>query len=193
MTGAFVLYTIAYILTVPFMKIYTMGITDVNYVDDKLAMLFAIMHLIYSSREASSRVINFAGHFKQMQWRAILESVINIVVSIVLAKQIGIYGVLFGTIVAYVYRTTDIILYANRKLLNRKCWETYKIWSINTLIFVLVFWLTKHLNLQVYNFWDFFIKAIMVSIVVTILYILKIFLFERKNMEYLFRFIKSRK
>ena len=60
--------------------------------DPYLPMLFTAMKLLACSREASSRVINFAGHFKQMRWRALLEAVINLTVSVVLVLYLGILG-----------------------------------------------------------------------------------------------------
>ena len=45
--------------------------------------------------------------------------------------KIGIYGVLIGTIVALLYRTNDIIIYANWNILGRKPWKTYRRWLQN--------------------------------------------------------------
>ena len=51
---------------------------------------------ILSFREA-------AGLFYKDRWKPILESVVNLVVSIILAKKIGTLGVFIGTIVSYVF------------------------------------------------------------------------------------------
>ena len=48
---------------------------------------------------------------------------------------IGIYGVLLGTIIALLYRMNDIIIYANKKILNRSPWKTYRILLTYFLIF----------------------------------------------------------
>lgn len=66
-------------------------------------------------------MINAAGHFKETQWRAILEAVINITVSILLIKPLGMYGLLIGTICSFAYRTTDIIYYAHKHILDISC------------------------------------------------------------------------
>lgn len=185
MTGSFILYTIAFLLTTPFMKIYTAGITDVAYVDAYLPFLFAFMHLLSSSREASSRVINFAGHFKQMQWRAILESVINIVASVILVLWFGIYGVLLGTIIAYLYRTNDIIIYANRHILKRSCWHTYKIWLKNIAVFVIIFVISLFVDLTSGNFGILILKAIPCGIIVCLAYFAELAIFDRESGKHL--------
>lgn len=184
MTGAFALYTIAFLLTTPFMRVYTAGITDVAYVDKYLPFLFAFMHLLSSGREASSRVINFAGHFRQMQWRTVLESAINIIASIVLVWKLGIYGVLLGTIIAYLYRTNDIILYANKNVLKRSAWHTYKLWLGNMVVFSLLCAGFHFANLTVDSFAGFFLEAIPCGIIVILAYFGYLWLFSRETCTY---------
>lgn len=191
MMGSFVLYTIAYLLTTPFMRVYTAGITDVAYVDEYLPVLFTFMHLLYSGREASGRVINFAGHFKQMQWRAILESIINIVASVVLVLKLGIYGVLLGTIIAYLYRSNDIILYANKYLLKRSSWNTYKLWLTNMAVFCLTCFAFRFVNLSAETFVDFFLMAIPVGISVCAVYFVSVWIFDREAAAFLLRTVKT--
>ncbi len=191
MSGSFILYTIAFLLTTPFMKIYTAGITDIAYVDAYLPFLFAFMHLLSSSREASSRVINFAGHFKQMQWRAILESVINIVASVILVLYFGIYGVLLGTIIAYLYRTNDIIIYANRNILKRSCWHTYKIWLGNIVVFAILFGVSLFVDLTATNFIGLVLKAIPCGIIVCLAYFVELAIFDKESAKYLLGMIKK--
>lgn len=160
MAVSFGLYTTTFFLMTPFLRLYTKGITDVQYVDPYLPLLFTVMHLLSSGREASSRVINFAQHFKEMQWRAILESLINIVVSVILVKKLGIYGVLLGTIIAYLYRTNDIIIYASKYILKRSCWITYKRWSVNFLIFAVAIVIDHIVNFDSSSFLVLILKAV---------------------------------
>ena len=185
MAGSFALYTIAFLMTTPFMKVYTAGITDAQYVDKYLPFLFVLMHIMASSREASSRVINFAGHFKQMQWRAVLEAVINLTASIVLILKFGIYGVLLGTIVSFCWRTNDIIIYANKHLLDRSSWHTYKIWLLNLVVFGLCWFASTFVNLTVSSIPMFFAKAIPVGIVVCLIYFAELCIFQKESARFL--------
>lgn len=185
MVGSFALYTIAFLLTTPFMKVYTAGITDAQYIDPYLPFLFVLMHIMDSSREASSRVINFAGHFKQMQWRAILEAVINLSTSIVLVIHYGIYGVVLGTIVAHLWRTNDIILYANKRLLHRSSWHTYKIWLLNIAVFALCWFASTFVDLSVSSIPSFFAKGALVGVVVALIYFMELYLFHKESALFL--------
>lgn len=185
MYGSFALYTIAFVLIIPFMNVYTAGITDTQYIDPYLPFLFTFMHLLSSTREASSRVINFAGHFKQMQWRAVAESAINLIISIVLVLKLGIYGVLIGTIVAYIYRTNDIIIYANKKILCRSCWNTYKIVITNVCCFMAIALVFRTIDLSVNTYLEFFLKGMPCGLLICIAYLLVMIIFEKDAASFL--------
>lgn len=141
MTLSACLFTVLGLFILPFLKLYTAGVKDISYIDALLPYLFLALQFLNCGRNASSHTISFAQHFKQTQWRSILESVINVTVSIAAVLILrhynmmwGMYGVLIGTIVALLYRTNDMILYANRRILNRSPWITYRRWIINILL-----------------------------------------------------------
>lgn len=193
MYGSFALYTTAFILITPFMRVYTAGITDTQYVDPYLPFLFTIMHLLSSTREASSRVINFAGHFKQMQWRAVAESVINLTVSVILVLKLGIYGVLIGTIIAYIYRTNDIIIYANKQVLCRSCWNTYKKVIINMCCFAMIAIIFRTIDLTANSFLDFFIMGIPCGLLICMGYLLVMSIFEKDASNFMKKLLQKQK
>ncbi len=136
-------FSVLYVCAIPFMRLYTEGFTDANYIDYKLPVLFLAMQLMNILRGPCNNLINIAGHFFKTQNRAIIEMTINIIVSLVCVKWLGIYGVLIGTISALLYRTNDIIIYANRKILNRSIWGTYKRCLINvscSILVIVLYW-----------------------------------------------------
>lgn len=127
-----------YLFILPFMKLYTRGITDANYIDSILPILFVSINLLSNGKLPSNQVINVAGHFEETKWRGICEAVLNIVVSIFGVLKFGLYGVLIGTIVALLYRANDMIIYANIKIIERSPIKTYFRWGINIVIFLIV-------------------------------------------------------
>ena len=76
-------------MILPFVSVYTKKYTDIPYVDVKLAVLFMLIGFANNIRIPCLTMINAAGHFKETQWRAILEAVINITVSLLLIKPLG--------------------------------------------------------------------------------------------------------
>lgn len=130
-------FTVIGVLTLPFMNLYTKNMTDYNYIDKLLPVLFLTIQLLSIARFASNNLINIAGHFKKTQSRSIAESAINLIVSFLAVYKFGIYGVLIGTIVAMVYRTNDMIIYANHRILQTSVISSYRIMIVNILTAVL--------------------------------------------------------
>lgn len=114
-------YGVSASMILPFVSIYTKKYVDIPYVDVKLAILFMIIGFANNMRVPCGTMINAAGHFKETQWRAVLESIINIVVSLLLIRPLGMYGLLIGTICSFAYRTTDIIYYSHKHILMCSC------------------------------------------------------------------------
>lgn len=177
MALVFASMTVACILTVPFVSIYTSGIHDVNYIDPLLPYLFALIQVLSCSRTVSSRLIAIAGHAKNTQTNTIVEAVINLGASLVFVQIWGIYGVLFGTIVALLYRTNDIILYANIKILKRKPFKTYRNIIVNFILMFLFLFVARLISISIIGVLDFLIWGIVTSIVVFSIYgVITIFL-----------------
>lgn len=175
---SFSLYSTAYVLVLPFMKIYTKGIHDINYIDPYLPLLFVTVKLLTSAREPAALVINYAGHFKKTQNRAIIETIINVIVSIVCVYFWGIYGVLIGTIVALLYRTIDMYLYSSRRFLQRSPWQSIKQWGVYLLGFLIVAHVFSTIKIEPRGYIEFFGIAILVCAGISMFYIFYTFIFN---------------
>lgn len=162
---SFAFFTVTLIMLPSFIEIYSRGITDAVYVDRYLPFLFVAINILMYSRRSSLQIINFAGHFKQTQLRSIAEGIINLAVSLVLVYNIGVYGVLIGTIVALLYRTNDVIIYANWNILGRKPWKTYRRWLQNMAVMGVCVLTLQHIIPQVKGYLTWGLNAIWVSLI----------------------------
>lgn len=135
-TISFCLVLVAKSFITPFLKLYTQGVNDIRYIDRTLPIMFAAIALLENSRLSSAKTIHVAGHFSETQSHAIIEMMINIVVSIIGVIEFGLYGVIAGTIAALLFRANAMIIYANKKILNRSPWKTYRRWLVNLGMFI---------------------------------------------------------
>lgn len=126
----FTLITIVYIITVvmilPFIKVYTSGITDVSYYRPAFAILITLAELIWSIRLPYSSVTLAAGHFKETQKGAWVEVFTNLIISIVLVFKFGMVGVAIGTLVAMTIRTIEFMYHTSKYILKRNQLENVK-------------------------------------------------------------------
>lgn len=192
MSLTFSLYCVANIFILPFLKLYTAGVTDVNYVDPLLPYLFIATYLLSNGRSAAQRVIEYAGHFKLTQNRSIIESAINITVSLIGVMNFGIYGVLCGTIAALLYRTNDMIAYASKKLLHRSPLRTYFKWGINMLLYVLFIIMFSNIysKIELSNYFILVINAAIVCVIVVFGFFIIGSLIDKESFAFCGNFIK---
>lgn len=173
MSFVFALISTAYMLILPFVSLYTKGVTDQNYIDAYLPLLFCVIQLLSCCRITSSNLIKLAGHAKQTIGRAVTEAVINLSASLILVKLLGIYGVLLGTIAALMYRTNDMIIYANRVILKRSPWRTYRTIIVNASLFVVAILAARIVEkIAIATFAEFFAWAAVISVVLLTVFLI---------------------
>lgn len=128
----FIAYTCMAVLFAPFISLYSQSFTDgVVYLRWELVALFTMVGFVQCLRQPSLTLILAAGHYKQTQWRAILEAAINLVVSLILVRPLGVAGVVIGMLVSYLYRTTDVILYSAKRFVPGTLKKTLKRIAVN--------------------------------------------------------------
>lgn len=190
MAMTFSLFCVAGILILPFLKLYTAGVNDINYVDKYVAFLFVLYYLMSNGRKSSQVVINIAQHFEKTKWRAVLEAVINLVVSILMTAKFGIYGVLLGTIAALLYRTNDVIIYAAR-LMKRSPVITYRRWGRNFLLFVFFVWISTLVSYEPSNYITMILYGCVLCLIIIPMFILINSLAERETARYVIHLVKN--
>ena len=187
----FSLYSVAYVFLTPFLKLYTAGVNDISYIDKYLPLLFVLSRLLSCARVSCADVINYAQHYKLTQNRCIAEATINVVVSVACVVRFGIYGVLFGTIAALLYRANDMIIYANKKILNRSPWVTYKRWIILFAVFAfVVVFCDRFVNIQTDSYLTLILYAVVFTVCICVLYFSVMSIFEYKQAKEALRIMK---
>lgn len=189
----FILDTIVYLLLLPVIKIYTRGITDVQYIDIWLPILFVFISLLSNGKMPMNQTINFAKHFSNTRIHAIIEVILNLCVSLIAVVFLGIYGGLLGTIVALLFRGNIMILYANRKILHRSPMITYKKWLINAVVFLVVILVTNPNHHRFSSYFDILLWGCLYGIGVTMIYIAVTCVTQSKVVIGFYHYVKERR
>lgn len=176
----FSIFTITYILILPFMRLYTQGLNDINYIDFWLPVLFVILKLLSYSRSPAGNAIAVAGHFKNTQNRSLLETILNLTCSLFFVNLLGIYGVLLGTILALIYRSIDMVIYSNIKILHRSPFITTKRLLTNSCLFLAILIIQNIIVINPTSYIGVFVWSLSLLIIITPLYLLVIAIFERE-------------
>ena len=188
-----VMASISIVLIINFVKVYTKGITDIDYVDFIAAFLFSFNLMLECSRGASLASANIAGKAPETTWRYILEAAINLISSLVLVRFIGMKGVLLGTSLAGLYRTTDSILYTNRHVLQRSSIGEFKnVWIDFLIYFSIAFMSAKVLKINATSYVQLLGIAVVTGVIIVLLYLITFIIFNRKEAANLIIALKKR-
>ena len=178
----------------PFLKLYTAGITDIEYVDAYLPILFVAVYMLSWFRVPSVQVIyNCAGHYRETIKQSIIESVLNITVSVISVIWLGLYGVLIGTIVALLYRTNEMVVYCSKKILSRSVWISYKRLLINFGWMIIASALGSILLPKIDGWLEIFVYAFLYSVILAVLQGAIAFIFERRTVKDIFKTVLKRR
>lgn len=118
-TCTVILFTVTGILIVPFITIYTKDVSDVNYNVPFFSFLLVAANAGFVLQFIYKLIVKAAGHYKETQWVAVIEAVINVVVSVVLVIRYGLIGVSIGTILAMGYRLLYHVWYLKNNIIFR--------------------------------------------------------------------------
>ena len=177
-------YSVMNICILPFLQLYVGDITDINYIDDKLPILFTAIQLLISGRFASQKVIEYAGKFKETQIHATIEMLINIVCSIVFTLKYGIYGVLAGTVAALVVRSVLMISYASKEILHNSQGRVYMKWGVNTSLFCVLYMCGSKMSIILDSYFDLILFAGLAMSVVLLIYMAAVYLYDKKTFKF---------
>lgn len=163
-TIATIVFSATLFLIVPFVKIYTKGVTDANYIRPVFAVLLVIAELLYIVRQPYNDLVKVSGHFKQTQIGAWFEAVSNIVISFVLVWKFGLVGVAIGTIFAMFIRTVEFVCYTSKHILQRSVWQAFKgIGAIGVEVIIISIIMNFVPKFEVYSYGTWTLEAILVA------------------------------
>lgn len=114
-----ILFSITSVMIVPFIRIYTKGITDQNYLMPAFSLILVLAYYMFCLRVPYFRIIKAAGHYKETQNGAFINAALNIVLSVILVIKFGIIGVAIGTLVAMTFHTCYFVWYLSKNILKR--------------------------------------------------------------------------
>ena len=169
------------VLIIPFMEVYTEGVKDANYILPTFGLLITLSQLFYCIRLPYSQLVLAAGHFKETQLSAIIEVMINVVLSIILVWNFGLVGVTIGTIAAMAFRTIYYVLYISKNILYRPFRIYFKHIICDTIIFVGSYFVCHYFHMVSISYLSWLLLAIECCIVIGIICLAVNLILNRKT------------
>jgi len=172
-------YAVTFVTIMPFIRIYTHGITDISYDLPLLGFLFVLNGLFYNLKTPEGMLVISAGLFKETSIQTTIQGLIIVIFGVILVNIYGIYGVLIASILSNVYRVIDLLIFIPRKLTKTSIKKSvYRILNTFLIIFI-VYSLFSYLAISTESIIDWIRLVIIVSLVCLSLLFLHGYLFEK--------------
>ena len=160
-----VLMSISYLLTIPFVSLYTADVADVEYIYKSLPVMFSLVQILSWSRYVSGNLTGIAGFAKQTSYVSLIEAFTNLFLSIVLVNKFGIVGVLFATVVALPLKVLWCTYIADKKVMHRSFRKSVSIIGANVCFFIIVVMVSKFIQPQINTYFKFLVWGIIYSLI----------------------------
>ncbi|ADU24275.1 polysaccharide biosynthesis C-terminal domain-containing protein [Ruminococcus albus] len=161
-----ILMSVAYVLTIPFITMYTRSIADVNYLYSELPIMFCLVQILSWSRYIQGNLTGVAGYAKPTSRISLIEAITNITLSIILVLKFGIVGVLFATVIALPLKIIYTTYISDKKVMHRSYRKSITIIGSNILLFIIVVILDKVIDFEIANIPTFLLAGIVLTLVI---------------------------
>lgn len=159
------IFSIAAVLILPFVNVYTRNITDAEYCIPMFAYLMVAAQYMYCVRLPYYMMIKADGAYTQTRNSAAIEAILNVVLSVVLVKHLGLVGVAIGTLCAMAYRTLYFVIFLRKYILNRTITIFIRQLLIDIFLISVIHISTLWCRLSSISFYSWILMAIQVSII----------------------------
>lgn len=185
-------FSTALIMLLPFIVLYTKGVTDVEYVRPYYAITITLAYAVQCFRVPYLCVVGGIGHYKQTKSAAIWEAVINLGISVILVNLIGMVGVAIGTLAANLYRTVMFAVYIDDNVIHRGKSVFIKkiLWSFLNILIITVPLYQFTQNYIISGWLTWMIYAAVVFILSVCAVVLSSLLFYRAELINAFKIVK---
>lgn len=174
------------VLILPFVRIYTYGVTDADYEQPLFALFMVLAYAVQCFKEPYDKLILAAGHFRQTQTIYAVAALINICASILLVWKIGLPGVVAGTLLSMLFLLISMSYYASKGILDRPYSRAMIRLLADVLLISAIIFVTGNIRLQVNDFYSWIIKAFITFFISAVIITVPVFIFRRKALKELF-------
>lgn len=172
------------VLILPFIQVYTSGVTDVNYIQPAFAMVITAAYGVQCLKSPYNILVMAAGHYKQTQRNHIVTAVVNLVISVAAVYAWGLVGVAVGTLVSMLYQTVWLAHYAAKHLMEESCLRFWGHLAVDILGVGLIWLATRWIRLGAATYLAWGIMALEVAAVaIAVVAVLALLLYRRKLLD----------
>lgn len=171
-----ILLTTCIIVILPFIELFTRGVTDINYIDPTIALLLFLITFFEIVHIPSGILMQVTGKFKENKVMQYITTIFLLISMFALANNFSLYGVLLANVLGNIVLAFLEIRFTHKQILNEGLLLIYKSMGINLLIsFLLIYTIKQFVVID--NYVSFIITSGLLLITTGILFYIVNFLF----------------
>ena len=178
------------VMIMPFVRIYTRGVTDAVYDLPIVGLLFCVNSLAHNFRMPQMMLVSAGGHYRETRSHSVIQLTISVGLGALLIQPLGIAGILIGSLCSNLYRATALIRFVPTQysqLRSRRSFLRILRVAVTVLLGVLPFcWIPVAPD----GYLSWALCALGVCAYAALLAILSGVLFERKELKNVLRRIR---
>ena len=191
--GTVFFYTCTVVLLFPFIRVYTNGVNDINYIQPMFGILLSLAYALQCIRTTYNMVILAGGHYKQTQISHIVAAGLNLGLSVVLVNWLGLVGIAIGTLIAMTYQTVWMAWYTSKNLIKWPFVNFIKLCVIDVITAGLIVLATSWISLTEVTYLAWFIMAVKVGIIAFVIVAIMALLFYKNRVLGIVRGLLNRR
>lgn len=162
-----IVFTITIIMIVPFVEVYTYGLTDTEYIVPFFGFILSMAYAVECIRIPYFLLIKAAGHFRETQLGIFISAIINIILSVVLVINYGLAGTAMGTLVSAAFSLLYCVFYLHRHIVYLELKSLIKMFFVDIAILVVTAVICKKLSISMIQitYYGWIIMSLKVAVV----------------------------
>lgn len=186
-------FTVTFVTIQPFIRLYTDGVTDIDYNVPVIAGLFVVSGLLYNLKTPQGMLTLAAGLYREQRVQITLQGMILLVLGVGLTAEYGIVGVLIAVIASNVFRDVEIPYFVHKTLLRESHISTYKsMFRCLSFSVIATFFIEEHMYVEVFSYVEWVVYVVQVVAAVVLMFTAKSFIVERDAMQHCLSRIRMR-
>ena len=178
-------------MLLPFVKLYTNVVDDINYIYPSYALLMSIWGALHVYRIPVTAVVNAAGIYRENRVNNIANLLIQSVGLIVGAVLFGIKGVIVVMIIASLHRNISLTRVNNNVLLHLKLKKSILHQLLITIIIVSSFTISYNLISNIdFDVYKWIVVAVIVAVIEVLINVIAFSIINFKIAKRLFKKLK---
>jgi len=178
-----IVYSISFTMIMPFIRVYTQDIADVDYNIPLFGFLIVLNGLLYNIKTPQGMLVISAGLYKETRIPTTIQGLMTVVLGFILAPFWGLYGVIAASIISNLYRDIDLIFFVPKHITKLPVANTVKRTLLLAISILLICLPIGNIDINPSGYIQWITYAIFIGLYACIVVFVISLLFDRKILK----------